>query len=193
MSFPSSAEEVYLIMLLIFPGFIANSAYRKISIREKKETNFETIIWSIAFGVLTYSVIFSITGIMKLEDMIAKIYDPIFLNEIMWTPLILGVATGYIGRLFNRGNIYPKDCWILFQKKLAKRGSWVSIYTKDGKEYKGYLNYVGREESDKELIITNPKLIIRDKKYNTESEVKLGAELLFTKDDIARIVFDEHF
>ncbi len=69
----------------------------------------------------------------------------------------------------------------------------MTVYTKDGKEIQGTLNYAGKEEVEKEIIISNPILIIRDSEHKNTEQRELGKEMLFTNNNISRIAFWEHF
>jgi len=158
---------------------------------EKEISASDKIIWSVIFSVTTYAILFFDKKVVPFEEMITKIYDPIFLRNVIGTAMLIGFLIGLPFRIYYHGKILPKDCWIIFQKKLVNKGSWVVVYTIDGKEIEGYLNYVGREYADKELIISNP---VEIKRINNDIyERNLGSEMLFKKDNIARIAFDEHF
>jgi hypothetical protein len=43
-------------------------------------------------------------------------------------------------------------------------------------------------ETPKELLIANPKLILRNKKWEILDEIKMDDAILFIEDDIARVV-----
>jgi uncharacterized 2Fe-2S/4Fe-4S cluster protein (DUF4445 family) len=84
----------------------------------------------------------------------------------------------------------PGTCWDVAFKEISKRGGYVIVYTHDGSEYKGELHYVGSGVlSSRELVIRNPKLIVRDKDLRVSDEIEIGKEILFTEKDVQRIVF----
>ena len=65
------------------------------------------------------------------------------------------------------------------------------VYTDNNLEYKGMMNYAGlcTEGEQREVILSNPKLILRDKDWNVLDEVEMGKEVLFTEKDVRRILF----
>ncbi|GAI26937.1 unnamed protein product, partial [marine sediment metagenome] len=69
-------------------------------------------------------------------------------------------------------------CWDIAFKKTSKKGGYVIVYTHDGSEYKGELHFAGIELDPKELVIKNPKLIIRDKNLRVLKEIEIGKEIL---------------
>lgn len=189
----SSIEGIYVILLWFIPGFFGYTLFRFVSVEATKHSEYDKTILSLMYSLVSYGILFQFTGPMSYEQLISKLYDPVFLRNIWLLPAILGTIAGLPARLTVQKRTLFGDCWILFQDKLRDKKPGVTIYTKDGKEIEGILNYAGKEEVDKEIIITNPKMIIRDEVYEPIFERSLGNEMLFTKDDIIRIAFWEHF
>ena len=189
----SSIEGIYVILLWIIPGFFGYTLFRFVSVSATKHSEFDKTIFSLLYSFTSYVILFQFTGPLSFEQLVLKLFDPVFLRNSWFLPAILGIIAGAPARLTSQKRTLPGDCWILFQHKLRDKKPGVTVYTKDGKEIEGILNYAGKEEVDKEIIITNPKMIIRDKKHEPISEMSLGNEMLFTKDDIIRIAFWEHF
>jgi len=189
----SSIEEIYLILIWIIPGYFGYVIDRYFSVSIKKQNDLELIIFSLAYSLVSYGVIFSFTpysNFALLQDNITSI-DVILL---IWTvPMSIGLMTGLIQKVIKNEKKEFGDCWIVFQDKLKSKKPGVTIYTIDGKEIEGILNYAGKEDVEKEIIITDPKLILRNSEYKAEYEVNLGKEMLFTDKDINRISFWEHY
>jgi len=189
----SSIEEIYLILIWIIPGYFGYIIDRYFSVSIKKHNDLELIIFSLAYSLVSYGVIFAFTSYSNftlLQDNITSV-DVILLIWIV--PMLIGFMTGLLQRFMKNERKEFGDCWIVFQDKLKNKKPGVTIYTIDGKEIEGILNYAGKEDVEKELIISDPKLIIRNIEYKAEYEVNLGKEMLFTDKDINRIAFWEHF
>ncbi len=78
--------------------------------------------------------------------------------------------------------------WDAFCGRHVAVGDWVTVYTKDGLEYKGRLSSYGFGESKKEITMSDPKLILRDKTGKaTRKKTYCGQEMIFTEGDVLRI------
>ncbi len=188
----SSLEELYIVLLWIIPGFLGYTAFRIISIDEKERAEFDKIVYVLLYSLVSYQIINTfVFHIASFEDIKTYLFEPVFTLSIFSTALVLGSLAGATNRYIFQRQILPKDCWFTFQRKVKRE--WVTVYTKDGLEIKGVLNYISCEYVDKELIITNPERIVRDDKMEITSYLPLGEEMYFNKDDISRIAFRVHF
>lgn len=105
--------------------------------------------------------------------------------------ILIGVVIGIAMKLLFRQHNFMGDPWNYAMDKLAraKEGAYCIVYTENGLEYKGALRFAGVEEEVKEIIISNPKLILREKDWSILEEVEMGKEMLFTEKDILRVLF----
>jgi hypothetical protein len=62
------------------------------------------------------------------------------------------------------------------------------IYTTDGKEYKGIINYYDTGEEPNSITISRPYQILRDENFYVRDEFEVGKEILFKEKDILRII-----
>ncbi len=184
-----SISDILVVIVLLIPGFVAFQIFQYLAIVERKIPEFEMTVWSLFFSLGVYAFFSFITGINDLEIIKENIFQPLYLFFLLGISLGFGAIIGVLTRCIFGKQIIPKDCWYLFQEKLGESGAYVIIYTQNGLEYKGKLHYSGREEAPKDVIIHNPKLILRNKNWNVIEEIEMGNELLFTEKDIARILF----
>lgn len=182
-----SLTEILIAVILIVPGFIMFWLYKHINDVGHKLSDFEKTIWSLISTLPIYIIFSLITGIQNIEVLEENILSPRYLLLLSSIPILLGFSLGVIVRILRKDFVYG-DCWYgsfneLFSKeKLYGYSGCLTVITKDGKEYEGILHSFG-ENDDKELVLSDPKQIIRNKK------IKVGREILFLKNDISRILF----
>ncbi len=98
----SSAEEIYLILFWIIPGYFGVIVDRYLSVTvKKKESEFEKIIWSLTYSLVSYSAIFVFTPITDFTSLENNITQPRYIVLIWIVPMIIGTITGIGSRLFK--------------------------------------------------------------------------------------------
>lgn len=189
----STLEELYIVLLWIIPGFLGYTTFRILAIDEKERSNFDKIVYALLYSLVSYQIINTfVLQITAFEDIQKNLFNSTFTVWLFSIPILLGFIGGGLNRIVFRRRILPDDCWITFQRKVQNR-EWVTIYTREELEIEGILNYIGSEYVAKELIITNPRKIIRNEKLEIIAHLPLGEEMYFNKDDISRIAFRVHF
>ena len=81
-----------------------------------------------------------------------------------------------------------------FLVKISKDGApYVTVFTSDGYEIVGKLKqFTHKRNEPKEIIIEDPYQIIRDEKTKEpKSEMDIGKSVLFTEEDVRRVISDE--
>ena len=87
---------------------------------EKELPTFDKITWSVILSVATYTILFLGRNVVPYEELVTKIYDPIFLRNVIGVAVIIGFIIGLPFRLYYWGKILSNDCWIIFQKKVGR-------------------------------------------------------------------------
>lgn len=192
MALPSLTDLVFIIVILI-PGFLALTLFRWLAILEKEISDYQLGVWSLFFSLLIFVIFGWHTGITDVDAIRDNLLSPTYLAEILTIGLALGVVPGLIARLTFRKGFIRGDPWEASMKLAGKEGCWVIIYTDDGREYMGYLHYSGTsgDEFPREISIRNPTVILRDCEWKIKKEIECGKEVLFSEDDVRRIVFYE--
>ena len=187
MSLPSLADTL-LVLVILIPGFLACSLFRWLSKYERKISDNQLVLWSLACSLLIYTIFAHYTGVSNIDE----IRDTIFVPRHLISTLSMGVLFGGIPGIINRKlreNIRTDDCWEISMVEAGKTGSWVMVYTDDGHEYLGTLHYSGIGEEPREITIRRPTRIIRDDDGKVKREFDVGKEILFREDDVKRVVF----
>ena len=188
-----SIIDVFTVVVLLIPGFIALVIFKWVSMVERKFSEFEMIVWSLFISLFIYAVFSLITGINNIDSIRDAIFLPSNLSILMGLSLVFGLAPSLVTRRVLRQRFVRGDCWNVCMNRMDKQGHyWVIVHTEKGLEYKGRTHVYGTEgENNRELVIDNPKLIIRDEKGKVIEEKPMGAEILFLQNDIKRVVFLE--
>ena len=185
-----SLADILLVVVLLVPGFIAFIIFKKIAIRHAKLSDLEITIYSLLCSLMIYVVFGFITGVTNIDEIRDNIFIPQNLFLILAFAVVPGIGIGYLARVLFRRGISEGDCWEKCFAATRKCGSHALIYTTDGKEYKGVVCIAGiGEDSPKEVVLNNPKLILRDKNFRILSEIINGKVMLFKESDVRRVVF----
>lgn len=190
MDLPSLAD-ILIVIILIIPGFVTFYLIKKICVIEQKFSDFETTILSVFLSLFIYipfSFLIEVSNIDAIRD---TILSPKPLSYLMTLTILFGILFGAFGRyVLLKGKVgYPGSCWEIAFKKVQEKGAYVLVYTDNNLEFKGKAHYAGKEDLPNQLIIKDPKRILRDDKMNVIEEKEWGKEILFTEDDIKRVVF----
>lgn len=184
-----SLLDIFLVIILIIPGFIAFMLFKKLGIRENQISDFETTVWSIFLSLFIYTFFTYITGLSDIDSIRDKIFMPDNMLLIIGLAILMGVIGGFSARLLFRKSIKAGTCWDRCFRSAAQVGTYILLYTTDGKEYKGELYWAGLSKSPKEIVIRKPKVILRDSKWRIIDEIEMGSVILFNEKDISRVVF----
>ncbi len=188
MALPSLEDVVFVIVLLI-PGFLAFMLFKKIGIRERQVSDFESTIWSLFASLTIYAVIGYFVGFLNLESIRENILNPVNIASIFGLAILLGGGLGLVARLLFRRGYQAGDCWEACIKAAGKKGSYVLVYTSNNEEYKGELVLGGVSAAAREIVIRNPKLIARNPDLTVKTQFEIGKTIIFNESDIRRIVF----
>ena len=171
---------------MIVPGFVCFFAFRGLAAWDKKFSDFEIIVWSVFISLMIYSFYGSVTGITSIDALASSVFQPAYLVTLILAVLISSLI-GLIVKVGFRRTVEVGDVWDAFCGRHVADSDWVTVYTKDGLEYKGRLSSYGFGESKKEIAMSSPKLILRDKTGKATRETCSGQEMMFTEGDVLRI------
>jgi len=188
LSLPSLEDIVFIIVLLV-PGFFALVLFKKIGMREKQISDYESTIWSLFASLGIYAIFGYFTGMLNLNSVRDNILNPFNIASVFGLAIAFGGGFGLLARLMFRQRYVAGDCWETCMKAAASMGSYVLVYTSNNEEYKGELLFGSVSEAQKEIVLRNPKLISRDSDLRIKSELEMGRTILFNERDILRIVF----
>ena len=184
-----SLADIILVVVLLVPGFLTIALFKKIAIREGKLNDFETTIWSLVASLAIYIVFGYLTGIHNIDLIRENILMPTNLILLFGLALTFGGCFGGLSRLLFRRGYQSGDCWEACFISAAKKGSYVLVYTIDGKEYIGELCLAGVSGSPREIVLKNPRVILRDSEWAVMDDFEMGNNILFKENDVRRVVF----
>ncbi len=121
-------------------------------------------MWSLFITLAIYSLYGAIIGVSTIDDLGTYVSQPIHLGELLAIAVGGTAVIAAVVKVTFRKNVQMGDCWDIFRLKPLWEGAWLIVYTVDGLEYKGALHSVGWGRSRRELVLREPKLIVRDKK-----------------------------
>lgn len=156
---------------------------------ETKVSEFESIIWSLFASLGIYAVFGYFTGLFNLDLIRTNILNPINIASVFGLAVAFGGGFGLLSRLLFKQGLKAGDCWEACIKAAANSGSYVLVYTSANQEYKGEMLFGSVSEAPKEIVIKNPKLILRDENLKVKSELQVGNVMIFRENDIRRIAF----
>jgi len=187
MALPSLLDIVSVVVLIV-PGFFSFVITRAIfPSNRKKFSDFELTVYSLLYTlpiIMSYSLA---TGIRDLDSIRDSVFKPWNFAILLGLSFLWGLGPGVIARLWTWGEYVLGECWDVFWDGVGK-GAYVLVYTEDGNEYKGWIQYADQSEEKSELVLGDPKLILRDKKWSVVDEIEMGSALLLTENDIRRVV-----
>lgn len=192
MSALPSFPDIFLIILIVIPGYISVRIFRKIGGLRRIISDTELLYTSLIYSIIIYTILGWYFQLNDYDSLKAELLKPYNIPKVLATTIIVGVILGAIvftWRIIN--NIVPEDCWtsIIYEYNKKYDDIWVIVYSSDGKEYKGSIGYWGIGQDSKEITIVEPYRILRDEKFKKIEDVYLGEEMLFTEKDILRVLF----
>ena len=187
MSLPSLLDIVTVVILVV-PGFLSFVILKwSFPTRRKKFSDFELTIYSLLFMlpiIMCYSLV---TGIRDIDSIRDSVFQPGNLLILLGLSLGCGLVPSLITKAWTWGKYRTGECWDVFWDAL-RPGGYVLVFTEDGHEYKGWIQYSDSSEDKTELILGDPKLVIRNANHKVQKEIAMGEALFFTQKDIRRVV-----
>jgi len=186
-------SNVWQVILLIVPGFLTLKIASNLSDIHKRHSDFEILIFSLICSIFNYLIyviamnfLFNIP-INTVNDAILSISKIEYFTFLVIISILSGPIIALIVRLaYHALGKLPSDAWSEKFSKLMRleKGCALIVYCKDGKEYKGALEFVDDEK--RELSIRKPIQIIRSSSGKSQ-EMEAGTSIFFTENDILRV------
>lgn len=195
----STFEEIIVTLVFILPGFLAILLAGKLTYLRKPESVFEHTLWSLTSSIVIFAGFIWVRGIADYESLIAIVFQPDTVLALLLLASLEGIALAilfrfdplqYLRRIVQvKSKLKFSPTQYVWDGEMARNSpSWIIVYTKTGLEYKGVLVEWTIGETPKELLIANPKLILRDENWHVLDEIEMGDSAIFLEGDIGRIV-----
>jgi hypothetical protein len=192
MEIPSSISDLFFIIVIVIPGYASFFIFRWLAYLEEKWSDQDILFLSFACSVIIYISTGYLSNVSEFDKIKDIILEPSKLLILLFVTFLLGIVPGGILRIWYwRNDISPGNTWVTAIESAMEGDEdvWILVYTNDGKEYKGIINYYDAGEEPNSISIRRPIQIIRNEDYFVNNEFEIGKEIIFKEDDIARIVF----
>jgi len=180
----SSLTEAFALLILVAPGFVS---LRILTFRGNYEfliSDLQTTLWSLMISAINYiplSFIFHFTSISDLEQ---KILQPEIIGIYFGIAVGIGFGVGEALRRIRKG-VVRESVWIKFA--YTNVGDWVHIHTNKDQVYRGWIKLMSALDAHKrEVELADPEVL--EITNNVKSWKSVGQTILFTENDVARIV-----
>ncbi|MCX6777262.1 MAG: DUF6338 family protein [Candidatus Micrarchaeota archaeon] len=195
-----SLGEVWAVLCLISPGYISLVLFYKFWRRKSSLDSFDKLLFSIVLSFIIFLFYYHLLvhvgaysdGIDAIDPFVYSFLKlpnlVVLISLIFAVPFVLAILFGYTHFTPETASAWDD---LLFLKSREKGGAAIIVHTTDGAEYKGFLLYTGIDKGKRDVSITKPVKIIRDKNDRVIVEYTVGSSLLFTENNISRISFVE--
>ena len=177
--------DVWVLIALIIPGFIAYWIIALCIHQKIQESQFLTTIFSLILSLLIYlPILIYSENVTSINDIRTIVTDPVVLAMILSLAAIYGIIIGKILKRTVYKQVVKDHAWARFcSRNLSKQ---VLVTLKDsegGKRYAGKLtNYNDSKDEPAEIVLSTPYLI------KNASKVSLGLEIYIPASVIKNIV-----
>jgi len=185
-----SASEIWVLIVLIIPGFIAFKIIDWIIQTGKDFNQFQATLYSLALSLGIFFVVASLTNASNpdspfesLEQIRSSATVPLFVAKMFGFGVLFGVVGGAIVKIIFMKN-FTRNAWDRFADRYLE--DWVIVYVQEGDNevcYSGWLKNISTGKEKRDLILKEPAKMICEQ-WNRDG---LGPEMYFTEDVIRKI------
>ncbi len=188
MALPSLLDVVVVVALLL-PGFVALAIMRSFAVIEKRLEEFEAIVWSLLLSLAIYALFGIVAGFQNFEELTARVLEPRALLLLIGLTIASGFVPGWLYVRLRHAGRRPLagNPWDIFFQRNQQDGRDLIVFTSDGDEFKGWAGESGKEENRTELILLQPRRVMRDAEGVVRAEIPYGDSMIFCADDVRRV------
>jgi len=188
MSFdPASGIGFFIVYLA--PGFATLEVYTMFALVDRELKEYEKLIWSLIISTVIYYPYSIVKGIKTFEEA----QGDFFIFQTILTLIIIGIFLGSVLTVINRfilqRDMVEGTAWDISFNDIPETNAGVSIFTKSGTEYFGYMKLVSIGDTLREVVLGNVKLVKRDKDFDIIELKDLNGDMLLSGDLIKNILF----
>ena len=185
-----SLADLYVLIILIAPGFIGLAIFKRGVFYTPKLSEFETTICSLIISVVSLAIFRLFFRFESITELQTTLFTNANIFLLFGLAIIIGLS-GYLFRLKEKTLINHELWKTLMEKSSTKVNSIVTVFTKDSSEIRGILYGSCDEKGERDIAIKQPTKIFRDKDGRAFKEISHGNIMLVKQHDISRIAFDE--
>lgn len=186
-------SDIIEIIIFLIPGFLCFEIFYPLSGIEINLSDKKYYFICILISFFVYSLYGFISGIRYVQELDSRLLE----IKTVFIIYIMCIVVSFISANLVRRHYYPNYClllrepWSTFLEEHNKdEASDVIVITSDGSEYYGKLKtFAHKKNEQREIVLENVSRIIRNEKMEPTQIDLDEKEILFTKDDIRRIVY----
>lgn len=185
-------SDIIEIIIFLIPGFLCFEIFYPLSGLDINLSDKKYYFICILISFIIYCLYGLFSGIRYVQELDSRLLE---INTVLLIYTIC-IVVSFILACLVRWHFFPNYClvlrepWSIFLEELSKEeASEVTVITSDGSEYYGRLKmFAHKKNEQREIILEDVSRVLRNVKMEPR-EIDLGEkEILFTKDDIRRIV-----
>jgi hypothetical protein len=189
---PMTNDIIEAIIFLI-PGFLFFEIFYPLSGFDVKLSDKKYYFICLSISLIIYTLDGWISGILYVQELDSHLLKIKTVIYIYVTCIAVSFFLAWLFRKIFFPNYWVRlrEPWSVFLEEINKNeASYVTVITSDSSEIEGKIRmFANKSNESREIIIEDPVQIIRNSETKVQtSKMKLGEEILFTKDDIRRII-----
>lgn len=185
-AFSGAVTDVWVLIALIIPGFILFRVLTWLVAYEVKFEQFTITIYSLICSLIVFLPVALLNNFQSLDDLRIRIINPMIMFELLGFGGLFGFIPGIFIKLTLRKQYKFGSPWDNFANDYLTKA--IVLYTNDDRQYIGWVKRMSRGRDDKkEIALGDPQLVKREAN-GTIRYIPQGDEMLFTEDNIKRIL-----
>jgi hypothetical protein len=175
------------VAFVLLPGFICFRIATYVAHYSlDRLSDLQTTIYSLFFSLLTMIPTSLLVGINTVEE-IDKILSPSALTVVTTASVLIGLIAGLVVKYTIQSQSTRGSPWDAIGRESV--GKYAIVLASDGKQYLGWINLISSDDEERrELVLGDPKTIERAQDGSVKRLKEVGKKLLFTEDDIKRVI-----
>lgn len=193
-----TAEELIVTLILIVPGFISVNLAIHLFGSSRKFSEFEKSSWSLFLSFIVDALFLwhrKVETIEKIGDLAILFFEVKNILELF----LISILVGFVCAIFLRLEILDKFhniIWLFSKQKSyveqpwdisLRTANWI-IVTSDKIEYLGWLAAYSTHEQKREIVLGDPKIIVRDKQGKAIQRISCGESLFLPERKIDKVI-----
>ena len=192
-----SAEDLIVTLILIIPGFISVNLAIQLFGTSRKFSEFEKSTWSLFLSFVVDALFLwhnDVNTMQEMGDLAISFLEVWNILELFSISIIVGVLCALFLRL-EILSVFHKTVWLFSERKnyvqhpweiSLRNADWI-IVTSDKIEYLGWLAAYSTHEQKREIVLGEPKIIVRDKGKAT-GKIPHGQQLILPERKIDKVI-----
>lgn len=185
--------DIIEIIIFLIPGFLCFEIFYPLSGFDVKLSDKKYYFICLFISMTIYFLYGWISGIRYVQELDSRLLE---VKTVLYIYVICIFGSFCLAWVFRK-IFFPnywvrlREPWSVFLEEINKNeASYVTVIASDNSEIEGKIRmFANKRNESREIIIEDPVQIVRNSETKVQtSKMKIGEEILFTKDDIRRII-----